>query len=208
MKKQGCFISLEGIDGSGKTTLAAGLKQYFSTTGHPITCLREPGGTTVSEAIRALLLNPDFSEMEPETEAFLYASARCQVRKQLIEPALKAGHIVLADRYTDSTLAYQGYGRGLSLPFLQELNQLCTGGLLPDLTLLLDISPEEAARRQTIRNAGKDRLEQEGLLFQQKICAGYQKLLAANPERIIRLDASLPPEELLQAAIQEIERRL
>lgn len=205
-KKQGIFISLEGIDGCGKTTLCNALKQAFSHTGQPLTCLREPGGTQISEAVRQILLNPAYTAMAPETEALLYASARSQVCAEIIRPALEQGHLVLADRYTDSTLAYQGYGRGLSLDFLKTLSRLCTAGLQPGLTLLLDIDPKTAILRRSERSPRQDRLEQEGLCFQEKIRNGYLSLAAENPGRIILLDASLPKGQLLQQALLHIEK--
>ena len=205
---QGYFISLEGIDGCGKTTLLSKLKTYFSSRGQALTTLREPGGTVVSEAIRRLLLDPAHKSMTPSAEALLYAAARAQVRQEIIQPSLERGDIVLADRYIDSTLAYQGYGRGLALPFLQNLNDLCTAGLKPDLTLLLDLDPEAAARRQSLREDKKDRLEQEGLSFQQKIRAGYLSIAREEPERIVCLSADPPADEVFARALQVIEERL
>ncbi len=205
---QGFFISLEGIDGCGKTTLLTKLKTYFSAKGLALTTLREPGGTVVSEAIRRLLLDPGHSDMTASTEALLYAAARAQVRQEIIQPALERGDIVLADRYTDSTLAYQGYGRGLALSFLQTLNGLCTAGLKPDLTLLLDLDPLTAARRRNLRNEKKDRLEQEGLAFQQRIRAGYLAIARQEPERIICLSAEPQADAVFSQAILHIEKRL
>ena len=208
MNQQGWFISLEGIDGCGKTTLLRALEKHFSQRSYNVACLREPGGTTVSEAIRQLLLNPEYTDMTPQTEAFLYAAARSQVCSMRIRPALNQGHLVLADRYIDSTLAYQGYGRELNLDFLKTLNQLCTNGLKPHLTLLLDLDPVIASQRRNRESSPQDRLEQEGLAFQQKVRAGYQKLAQEDPNRIVLIDANQPKEFVKKEAIRLIERRL
>lgn len=206
MKQQGLFISLEGIDGCGKTTLFHALQEHWAHQNQPLVSLREPGGTPVSEAIRQVLLNPDFTNMKPETEAFLYASARAQVCREIIQPALQQGQIVLADRFTDSTLAYQGYARGLKLPFLTQLNQLCTAGTTPDLTLLLDIDPHIAQLRRSQQHQAQDRLEQEGLRFQEKVRAGYLELAQKEPQRIKILNAAHSREQLLQEALSYIQK--
>jgi len=161
--------------------------------------IREPGGNIISEKIRELLLDVTNQGITSRTEALLYAAARSQVVEQVISPALKTGKIVLADRYMDSTIAYQGYGRGLELGFLQELNQLCTGGLKPDLTLLLDLTSEEAWHRR--KKEIPDRLEKEGLAFQEKVRQGYLVLAEQEKERIKVLDARQAPEKVLQQAI-------
>jgi len=161
--------------------------------------IREPGGNIISEKIRELLLDVTNQGITSRTEALLYAAARSQVVEQVISPALKTGKIVLADRYMDSTIAYQGYGRGLELAFLQELNQLCTGGLKPDLTLLLDLSSEEAWGRR--KKEIPDRLEKEGLVFQEKVRKGYLSLAEQEKDRIKILDARQEPVKVLQQAI-------
>ncbi|MDD3269833.1 MAG: dTMP kinase [Syntrophomonadaceae bacterium] len=201
MKEPGVFVSLEGIDGCGKSSLKEGLLAYLGQ--YQVISTREPGGTSISEKIRALLLDINNEAMLPRTEAMLYGAARCQLVDEIIRPALVDGKIVLADRYMDSTLAYQGYGRGLDLDFLQALNALCTGGVKPDLTLLLDISPEEGLRRR-----GKnipDRLEKEGIDFQQKVRVGYLHMARQEPQRIKVLDAGRNLDEVLAAAINYIE---
>lgn len=198
---RGIFISLEGIDGSGKTSLIESLKPYIEQQlGLEILGVREPGGNIISEKIRDLLLDAANQGITPRTEALLYAAARSQVVEEVISPALKEGKIVLADRYMDSTIAYQGYGRGLELSFLQQLNQLCTGGLKPDLTLLLDLSSEEAWPRR--QKDIPDRLEKEGLAFQEKVRMGYLFLAEQEQERIKVLDAGQEPEKVLQQAIR------
>jgi dTMP kinase len=200
----GIFISLEGVDGSGKTSLKEEILNHLAAF-QPLS-LREPGGTEISEKIRSLLLDTANRDMQARTEAFLYASARCQLVEAVIKPALQQGKLIVVDRYTDSTLAYQGYGRGLPLDFLQELNQLSTGGLKPDLTLLLDLDPSEGARRRS--QYIPDRLEKEGLLFQQRVREGYLQIAHAEPHRIHILDAHQPLAKVASHARQEIERLL
>jgi dTMP kinase len=195
MIQAGRFISLEGVDGSGKTTLLKCLQNYLQTSGYGVMTLREPGGTKISEKIRDILLDVKNEGILPGTEALLYAAARSQVVEELIRPALGRGQIVLADRYLDSTIAYQGYGRGLSIAYLTQLNELCTGGLMPHLTLLLDIDPLQAAQRR--ERALPDRLEKEGIKFQQKVRQGYLELARQAPERIkiIKAGSSLTEVE-------------
>ncbi|NLV21858.1 MAG: dTMP kinase [Syntrophomonadaceae bacterium] len=201
MRAKGKFISLEGIDGCGKTTLRDQLYDYYKEK-YEVLVLREPGGTEVSEKIRDMLLDVRNVGIKPRTEAFLYAASRSQLVEEMILPALQAGKIVIADRFMDSTIAYQGYGRGLDIEFLQELNHLCTGGLKPDLTLLLDIDPEEGQKR---RNQDiPDRLEKEGLEFQSRVRAGYLALQRAEPDRIKLLNGGASIIELRGQALQHL----
>ncbi len=201
MERTGLFISLEGIDGCGKTSVLGGLQHYFSNI--PIISVREPGGTTVSEKIRQILLDEKNRRITARTEAFLYAAARNQLVEELIRPALLQGKLVLADRYLDSTIAYQGYGRGLDPVFLTTLNQLCTGGLKPHLTLLLDIKPSEGQRRK--KEDIPDRLEKEGIAFQTRVREGYLKIAQEEPERIKLLDAGKDFKKVLREAVNLIE---
>jgi dTMP kinase len=174
--------------------------------GLEVLSIREPGGNTISEKIRELLLDAANQRITPRTEALLYAAARSQVVEEVINPALMDGKIVVADRYMDSTIAYQGYGRGLDIKFLQELNQLCTGGLKPHLTLLLDLSSEEAWQRR--KKETPDRLEKEGLAFQEKVRQGYLILAEQKKERIKVLDARQQPEKLLHQAMKCLDEIL
>jgi dTMP kinase len=201
---KGIFISLEGVDGSGKTSLKEEILNHL--TGYQPLSLREPGGTEISEKIRNILLDTSNEDMQSRTEAFLYASARCQLVEAVIRPALQQGQLIVVDRYIDSTLAYQGYGRGLPLDFIRELNQLSTGGLKPDLTLLLDLDPQEGARRRA--GDTPDRLEQEGLLFQSRVRDGYLQIAQAEPQRVRILDAHQPLATVVSHARQEIEKLL
>lgn len=204
---KGFFISLEGIDGSGKTSLKEQLQIYLENNwGLDVLGVREPGGNYISERIREVLLDVRNQGMIPRTEALLYAAARSQVVEETIRPALESGKVVLADRYMDSTIAYQGYGRGLDLDFLKQLNQLCTGGLKPDLTLLLDLGSEEALQRR--KKDIPDRLEKEGLAFQEKVRDGYLQLARGEGQRIKVLDAGLEPDQVLAQALNYMEELL
>ena len=203
--ERGKFISLEGIDGCGKTTLKEQLEEYLSGK-YEVLIVREPGGTEISEKIRGMLLDIRNDGMMASTEAFLYAAARSQLVEELIRPALAAGKMVIADRYMDSTIAYQGYGRGLDIEFLQELNLLCTAGLKPDLTLLLDIDPREGQRRR--KKDIPDRLEKEGIDFQSRIRSGYLQIQQQEPERIKRLNGEQNIKELCNEALKYIEKIL
>jgi dTMP kinase len=198
MTNQGRFISLEGIDGSGKTSLLEYIWEYLQGAGYEVLTIREPGGTVISEKIRNMLLDVKNAGILPGTEALLYAAARSQVVEEIIRPALARGQMVLADRYLDSTIAYQGYGRGLEIEYLNQLNQLCTGGLVPDLTLLLDVDPAEGARRR--KKDIPDRLEKEGLEFQDRVRRGYMELSRQQPARIKVIDAGMAlPDVMAQA---------
>lgn len=201
---KGIFISFEGIDGCGKSSLIESLLSYLNK--YKIVSLREPGGTNISEKIREMLLDVKNEAMVSRTEAFLYAAARSQVVEEVICPALAEGAIVLADRYLDSTLAYQGYGRGLDIQFLKELNRLCTGGLIPDLTLLLDLNPEASRKRK--KKDIPDRLEKEGISFQNKVRAGYLDLARHSPGRIKVLDAGQEFDIVRAEAIKYIDALL
>ncbi|MCK9198709.1 MAG: dTMP kinase [Bacilli bacterium] len=194
MKTRGIFISLEGIDGSGKTTLKEHLVTTMSSN-YEIIGIREPGGTPISEKIRDILLDVRNKGIMDKTEALLYAAARSQLVEEVIRPSLDQGKIIIADRFMDSTIAYQGYGRGIDLQFLEDLNRLCTGGLKPDITFLLDINPEEGQRRR--RNDIPDRLEKEGIEFQNRIRDGYLKLWEKEPSRIKKLDGTHTIQELV-----------
>lgn len=200
MREKGIFISFEGIDGCGKSTLKEAVAACLEK--ESVVEVREPGGTCISEKIRDLLLDGRNVAITAKTEALLYAAARSQLVDEMINPALAEGKTVLADRYIDSTIAYQGYGRGLSIDWVEQLNQLCTGGLKPDLTFLLDLDPREAQRRK--REGSPDRLEKEGVLFQKKVREGYLKIAEAEPQRVKVLDACQDLASLLSEAIKHI----
>ena len=187
------FITFEGIEGCGKTTQLRHLAERLEAAGHAVLTTREPGGCPIADAVRGILLDSANRDMAPRTELLLYAAARAQHVEEVIRPALAAGRTVLCDRYCDATLAYQGYGRGLDLELIAELNRIASGGLVPDLTLLLDFPAEKGLARARARNAGNDgpdegRFEAESLAFHRRVRDGYLQLAAAH-ERFRLVDA-------------------
>ncbi len=188
------LITVEGLDGAGKTTLIAGLADALGSA----VVLREPGGVEVAERIRALLADPSL-EIDARAEALLYAAARAQLVAEQLRPLLAEGTTVLLDRFVDSSLAYQGAGRGLGVEEIRALNAFGTGGLVPDRTLLLRIDPAAGLGRIADRPA--DRLEQAGDAFFAAVAAAYDELAAAEPERFVVLDAAQPPEAVLADAL-------
>ena len=196
------FITLEGGEGVGKTTQQALLAERLQREGYACVSTREPGGTALGEALRELLLHGD--PLTPLAELFLYAADRAEHVQKCILPALAAGQVVVCDRFTDSTLAYQGYGRGLDLEKIRQLNHLATGGLQPHLTLWLDLPPEVGLARAKAR----DRLEQERLEFHRRVYQGFQALAAAEPQRIVRVDAQGSPAEVAARLWSVVEPRL
>jgi dTMP kinase len=200
VSEQGRLITIEGVDGAGKTTLATGLGKALSLAGVHARLLREPGGVQSAEAVRSLVKDPGLT-IGPRAEALLYAAARAQLVDEALRPALERGEWVLLDRFVDSSLAYQGAGRGLGIEPVRELNLFATGGLAPDRTLLLVLDGEAARTRAEARGEAPDRLEQEGSEFFQRIADAYQQLAASEPARIRVLDASLPPEQVVAQAV-------
>ncbi|HTD10119.1 MAG TPA: dTMP kinase [Solirubrobacteraceae bacterium] len=200
---RGTLITIEGLDGAGKTTLADGLARELTDRGIPVRLLREPGGVDISERVRALVKDPALDVL-PRTEALLYAAARAQLVEQLLRPLLYEGAVVLLDRFVDSSLAYQGAGRSLGVEEIRAINQFATGGLAPDRTLLLRISPADGRARQHERALEPDRLEREGEDFFAEIASAYDELARAEPERMRVIDAGQPPEQVLQDALTAI----
>nr|WP_073293641.1 dTMP kinase [Parolsenella massiliensis] len=188
---RGTFVTLEGVDGSGKSTQASLLVERLRQEGREVVALREPGGTPISEKIRALLLDPENAEMADECELLLYEASRAQLVREVIEPALQRGAIVVCDRFYDSTHAYQHGGRGLSDALVSRANELGCCGLSPNVTLVLDIDPAAALARATAQ--GADRLEAEGLAFQQRVRKDYLALAKADPARVRVIDAAGDP---------------
>ncbi len=197
------FITLEGGEGAGKTTLAHRLKTLAEAAGYGVCLTRQPGGTALGQSIRQLLLAG--AEMAATTELLLYAADRAEHVAQVIRPALAAGQLVICDRYTDSTVAYQGYGRGLDLALIQHLNQVATGGLRPDCTLWLDLPVAVGLGRL---GQARDRLERTDISFHERLYAGFATLAQQEPSRISRLDATQTPEALAAAAWATIRARL
>jgi dTMP kinase len=186
------FITFEGIEGCGKTTQIGHLTAYLEKIGRSFLLTREPGGTAIGDRIRQILLSSENRLMEPLTEFFLYLAARVQHIRQVVHPALQEGKIVLCDRYADATLAYQGYGRGLDLTWIEELHRRVLGSVMPQLTFLLDLPVEEGLRRAWKRMENQavkeDRFEQEALAFHQRVRDGYLLLARREPQRMIVLD--------------------
>ncbi len=198
------FITVEGIEGCGKSTLVAALAERLRASGKETIVTREPGGTPVGDAIRQIFLQPAL-DIAPVTEALLINAARAQHVLDLIDPALRRGAIVLCDRFIDSTLAYQGYGRGIDLTFLRDLCNAAAGGLVPDLTFMLDIPVAVSRERTCARDAGAgDRMEREGLDFYEWVRRGFLDL-AQNSRRYKVIDATKPPEEVAAEAYRKLE---
>ena len=190
------FITLEGIEGSGKTTQMEFIRGFLATRGIDCTVTREPGGTPTGKKIRGILLDPEGKDLSPDTELLLYTADRLQHIREVISPSLRAGKTVLCDRYFDATLAYQGYARGLDGDRIRELHRLLCDGLTPDLTLLFDLSPEEGLARawrqihEGERSCAESRFEQEALDFHRKVRDGYLLLAATEPDRFRIIDAA------------------
>jgi dTMP kinase len=205
----GALITIEGIDGAGKTTLAGALRADLEARGVRVELLREPGGVEVSERIRALVKDPTL-ELLARTEALLYAAARAQLVEQRVRPLLDEGAVVLLDRFVDSSLAYQGAGRALGVEHVRALNLFATGGLAPDRTLLLRISPADARARQRLRAEltegarEPDRLEREGERFYDTIADAYDQLAREEPARFRVIDASRAPALVLRDALDAL----
>jgi len=179
----GTFITLEGPDGSGKTTQARLLAEWLRDQGHKVLLTREPGGTDIGDQIRDILHDSDNAAMDPRTEFLLYSASRAQHTSQLILPALAVGTLVVSDRYADSSLAYQGYGRGLDLERLRIVTAFATRGLKPDITLYLDIAPEEGLQRRALSGEEWNRMDAEALAFHRRVRSGYLELADAEPHR-------------------------
>lgn len=204
--EKGFFITLEGCEGSGKSTQLKNLQNYLEKNGKKFIFTREPGGTPIAEEIRNIILDGKNTEMENETEALLYASARVQHIKEKILPAKSQGIIVICDRYIDSSFAYQAYARNLGMDFVKGVNKFAVENCMPDLTLFFDISPEEAFKRKG--GADKDdRLEQSGLEFHQKVYLGYKKLAEEYTERIAVIDARKTADEVFESVIEILKKR-
>ncbi|HEU5368589.1 MAG TPA: dTMP kinase [Ktedonobacterales bacterium] len=206
------FITFEGPEGGGKSTQARLLAERLRAAGYPVTLTREPGGTPAGKAMRAIWDDPAYSNLLPITDLLLICADRAQHVGELIRPALERGEIVISDRYTDSTRAYQGYGSGLDFATLETLLQIATGGLVPDLTLLLDIPAAEGlARRHSASQAGSgqlDRLDRRSLDYHERVHAGYLKLAAQEPQRWVTFDARQDAQTLAERIWQIVQARL
>ena len=204
---KGIFISMEGPDGSGKSTQLELLKSYLKDRGYEIIVTREPGGTRISEAVRQIILDPDYTEMGYMTEALLYASARSQLVTEVIKPALDSGKAVISDRFIDSSAVYQGMARGLGVDNVYKINEFATQGIMPDLTIHLDLPAGVGISRKKDQKE-LDRMEQEADSFHEQVAEGYRKLAALAPERIYTIDATQSIEEIHRIIVGKIEEIL
>jgi dTMP kinase len=208
----GFFLTFEGIEGSGKTTQAQRVAEALRANGARVLLTKEPGGTPIGDRVRAILLDPNAVGMDAMTELFLYAASRRQHVVEVIRPSLEAGMVVISDRYTDATLAYQGFGRTLDLEVLRQLNVLATGGLLPDLTLVFDLPEQAGLGRARARNVERSlenegRFEAEDLRFHRRVREGYLALAAAEPARFAVIDADGSVDEVLQRVLAALAGR-
>ncbi len=205
---KGIFLTMEGPDGSGKSTQIVKLKTYLEANGYPdVVVTREPGGTAISEAVRNILLDRSYAEMDDHTEALLYAAARAQLVAQVIKPALEEGKAVISDRFVDSSAVYQGMARGLGVEKIYELNGFAMQDIWPDLTIHLDLPAEVGLARARSR-AQLDRMEAQSTVFHEKVAQGYRDLAALAPERIVTIDAAGDIEAIHAAIIKQVERLL
>lgn len=209
MGREGLFITLEGGDGSGKTTVLGRVAAYLQNHSMPYVITREPGGIEIAEKIRSIILDPAHTAMDARTEALLYAAARSQHLAEVVEPALKEGLTVLCDRFVDSSLVYQGYARGLGIEEVRSINNFATGGRTPDLTFYLDVEPEVGLSRIAAnQNREVNRLDLESLDFHQKVREGYQLVVQSDPERIVVLDANRPIHIIEQDIVRTLKERI
>lgn len=203
---RGLFLAFEGVEGSGKTTQVKRLADHLEASGIPVVVAREPGSTPLGERVRALVLDATDLRVPPRSELFLMLAARAAFVEQVVRPALVAGKVVIADRFELSTLAYQGAGRGLPTEEIVRANRFATGGVAPDATLLLELDPEEGARRQARAAKERDRLEREGLEFHRRVAGGYSQL-AGQVAGLIRVDGRGPIDGVSARILQELAAR-
>lgn len=202
------FITLEGPEGSGKTSQVAPLAEFLTQLGHDVLTLREPGGSDIGEQIRAVIMAMKNTAMHPRTEILLFLASRAQFVEEIVQPALRAGKWVLCDRYADSTLAYQGYGHQVDLDILRQLLKFATGGLTPDLTLLLDVEIQAGLTRKRKAGGEWNRLDAYPSDFHQRVRQGYLELARQEPQRWVVIDAGQPVEMVQSAMRQAILARL
>jgi dTMP kinase len=201
----GLFITFEGPEGAGKTTIINMLAEQLDD----VLFTREPGGIDIAEQIRKVILDKENTAMDPRTEALLYAAARRQHLIEKVKPALELGKMVICDRFVDSSLAYQGYARGLGINEVLNINQFAIENMMPDLTIYFDIEPEEGLKRISSNNGREiNRLDLENIEFHQKVREGYHLLMMKFPDRIIKIDASAPLEEVFQNTIRLINEQV
>jgi len=201
--RRGLFITLEGGEGSGKSSQAQALKTLLEAKGFSVTVTREPAGCPLGQRARELLSDPSL-ELDPRSELLLFVAARDQHVAEVIRPALDRGDVVICDRFGDSSVAYQGYGRGLSLEDVRLANRIATHGLVPDLTVLLDV-PVETGLGRKAGESGPDRIGQEGAEFHERVRQGYLAMAGEEPERFLVVDGTIPPEEITRTIWQRLK---
>ena len=201
------FITIEGNDGSGKSTVIEGLKKVFEERGLDTVFTREPGGSVIAEKIRQIILDPENTAMDDKTEALLYAASRRQHLTETVIPALEQNKLVICDRFIDSSLAYQGHARGIGIEEVYNMNMFATSGMLPDLTLYILVSPEVGLSRKTHQKE-LDRLELEANSFHETVYQGYLKIAKMFPERVVLIDGEASKEEVLRQTLEVIDKYL
>ena len=207
---RGIFITIEGPDGSGKTTaLQQVVPRLQQEMNRKVVATREPGGSPIAEKIRSLILDPSHTDMDSRTEALLYAASRRQHLIEKVLPVLESGDVIFCDRFVDSSIAYQGYARGIGEEGIREINQFATEGLEPDVTLYIDVPADVGIQRihANLDDREYNRLDQEKLAFHEKVRAGYLQLAKANPERIVVVDGTMSREEVAESCYQIIKNR-
>ncbi len=202
------FITFEGTEGSGKTTQIGRLVKELSEANYSVQSTREPGGTTVGDQIRSILLNPLNERLFPTSELLLYAASRAQHVREVIVPALKNGEIVISDRFADASVAYQSYGRNLNLTLITQLNRIATDGLVPDLTFLLDLPVEIGLQRASSSRGTLDRIEREKLEFHRRVQTGYLSIAEESPDRIKVVDATKSMDVIYQEIWSTIQKKI
>ena len=202
----GSFITFEGIEGSGKSTQIRLLFEHLKARDIEARMTREPGGTIIGEKVRGILLDPATKGLIPRAELFLYAAARLQHIEEVIQPGMDEGKVVLCDRFMDATVAYQGYGQGMDVQTIRELNVLATGGVLPDLTLVLDLDPVAGMRR--IRGRALDAFEKMDSAFHRRVREGYLEIARADKNRVVVLDADRDPDALHADVVRAVDELL
>jgi dTMP kinase len=203
------FLTFEGIDGSGKSTQIARTEAWLRQRGYDVIVAREPGGTELGEAVRAILLDPRWSEMTARAEYFLYSASRAQIVEELVRPSLAEPRtVVILDRYDDSSTAYQGGGRELGIGAIEEINRFATGGLVPDLTLMLDVDWQTSCARRSRAGRESDRLEQNAHDFFERTRSAYLELCRLHPERMTRINAAQHPDAVFADIVHALEEKL
>ncbi len=202
------FITFEGLDFSGKSTQAKMLHEYLKKNKIKTILLREPGGTTISEKVREIILDREHIEMTPLTEFMLFSASRSQLVSQVIKPHLKKGYVVICDRYYDSSTAYQSYGGKMELKQVLKVNDIATGGLKPDITFLIDISPADAFKRAALRAGAKDRMENKNTVFFKKVYNGFKDIARNNKKRFIVINGNLSIEAIHNIITGKVNKKL